>query len=85
MEYQLLIEEIIAKEPFIPSSAIFLYWSVSNCSQGCKVRCTLNHLMVSVYWVPQMQGVGRADDLLYFKSPTTTQMRCPANAYELDI
>jgi hypothetical protein len=28
-----------------------------------------------------MQGVGRADDLLYFKCPTTKQMRCPVNAY----
>jgi hypothetical protein len=31
--------------------------------------------------VPQMQGVGRADDLLYFKRPATKQMRCPVNAY----
>ena len=28
-----------------------------------------------------MQGVGRADVLLYFKCPTTKQMRCPVNAY----
>ena len=28
-----------------------------------------------------MQGVGRADDLLYFKRPRTQQMRCPVNAY----
>ena len=28
-----------------------------------------------------MQGVGRADVLLYFKCPTTRQMRCPVNAY----
>ena len=28
-----------------------------------------------------MQGVGRADVLLYFKGPTTRQMRCPVNAY----
>jgi len=28
-----------------------------------------------------MQGVGRADVLLYFKYPTTMQMRCPVNAY----
>ena len=39
------------------------------------------HLIVSVYRVPQMQGVGRADVLLYFKCPTTKQMRCPVNAY----
>jgi hypothetical protein len=31
--------------------------------------------------VPQMQGVGRADVLLYFKCPTTQQMRCAVNAY----
>ena len=29
-----------------------------------------------------MQGVGRADVLLYFKCPTTKQMRCPVNAYK---
>jgi hypothetical protein len=34
---------------------------VSNRSQGCKVRCASNHLIVGVYRVPQMQGVGRAD------------------------
>ena len=28
-----------------------------------------------------MQGVGCADVLLYFKCPTTNQMRCPVNAY----
>jgi hypothetical protein len=28
-----------------------------------------------------MQGVERADVLLYFKRPTTQQMRCPVNAY----
>ena len=28
-----------------------------------------------------MQGVGRADILLYFKRPTTQQIRCPVNAY----
>ena len=50
-------------------------------SQGCKVRCASNHLIVSVYRVPQMQGVGCADVLLYFKRPTTKQMRCPVNAY----
>jgi hypothetical protein len=30
-----------------------------------------------------MQGVGRADVLLYFKCPTTKQMRCPVNAYKI--
>ena len=29
-----------------------------------------------------MQDVGCADDLLYFKCPTTKQMPCPVNAYE---
>jgi len=29
-----------------------------------------------------MQGVGRADVLLYFKCPTIKQMRCPVNTYE---
>ena len=29
-----------------------------------------------------MQGVGHADVLLYFKYPTTKQMRCPVNAYK---
>jgi hypothetical protein len=29
-----------------------------------------------------MQGVGHADVLLYFKCPTTKQMRCPLKAYE---
>ncbi|MEN8690781.1 MAG: hypothetical protein AB1Z20_11815, partial [Desulfobacterales bacterium] len=29
-----------------------------------------------------MQGVGRADVLLYFKCPTTMQMLCPVNAYD---
>jgi hypothetical protein len=53
-----------------------------NRSQGCKVRCASNHLLVSVYRVPQMQGVGRADVLLYFNCPTTKQMRCPVNAYD---
>ena len=31
--------------------------------------------------MPQMQGVGCADVHLYFKCPTTKQMRCPVNAY----
>jgi len=56
-----------------------------NRLQGCKVRCASNHLIVSVYRVPQMQGVGRADVLLYFKRPTTKQMRCPVNAYTISI
>jgi hypothetical protein len=56
-----------------------------NRSQGCKVRCASNHLIVNVYRVPQMQGVGRADVLLYFKCPTTKQMRCPLNAYKISI
>jgi hypothetical protein len=38
--------------------------------------------MVSVHRVPQMQGVGYADVLLYFKCPTIKQMRYPVNAYE---
>jgi hypothetical protein len=29
-----------------------------------------------------MQGLGLADDLLYFKCPTTKQMWCPVNAYD---
>jgi hypothetical protein len=32
-----------------------------------------------------MQGVGCADDLLYFKRPTTQQMRCPVNAYPASL
>ena len=36
-------------------------------------------------WVRQMHGVGCADVLLYFKCPTTKQMRCPVNAYEIII
>jgi len=52
-----------------------------NRSRGGKVRCASNHLFVSVYRVPQMQGVGDADLLLYFKCPTKKQMRCPVNAY----
>jgi len=32
-----------------------------------------------------MQGVGRADVLLYFKRPTTQQMRCPVNAYPASL
>ena len=55
--------------------------AAGNRSQGCKVRCASNHLIVSVYRVLQMQDVGRADVLLYFKCPTTKQMRCPVNAY----
>ena len=32
-----------------------------------------------------MQVVGYANDLLYFKCPTTKQMRCLVNAYEKGI
>ena len=32
-----------------------------------------------------MQGVGCADVLLYFKCPTTKQMRCPVNAYVFSV
>jgi hypothetical protein len=53
----------------------------NNRSQGCKVRCASNHLIVGVYSVVMLQGVWRADVLLYFKCPTTKQMRCPVNAY----
>ncbi len=60
-----------------------MYFKFCNRSQGCKVRCASNHLIVSVYRVPQMQGVGCADVLLYFKCPTTKQMRCPVNAYQI--
>jgi len=43
-------------------------------------------LIVSVYRVPQMQGVGHADVILYFKCPTTKQMRYPVKAYgNLDV
>ena len=52
-------------------------------SQGCNVRCASSHIVVSIYRVTQMQGVGRADVLLYFKCPTTKQMRCPVNAYHV--
>jgi hypothetical protein len=41
--------------------------------------------MVSVYGVPQVQGTGHADVLLYFKCPVTQQMRCPVNAYAQPI
>jgi hypothetical protein len=37
--------------------------------------------MITVYRVSQKQGVGRTDDLLYFKCLTTKQMWCPVNAY----
>jgi hypothetical protein len=32
-----------------------------------------------------MQGVGRADVLLYFKCPTTKQMQCPVNVYRISV
>ena len=41
--------------------------------------------MMSVYRVPQMQGVGPADDLLEFKRPATKPRRCHVNAYEKSI
>ena len=59
----------------------YICFKIRNRSQGCKVRCASNHQIVGVYRLPQMQGVGRADVLLYFKCPTTKQMRCPVNAY----
>ena len=39
-------------------------------------------MVVRFYRVSQMEGVGRADLLLYFKCPTAKQMRCPVNAYK---
>ena len=66
-----------------------------NRSKGCKVRWASNHVIVSIYRVPprwnrlhisrgrQMQGVGSADVLLYFKYPPTKQMWCLVNAYLL--
>ena len=39
------------------------------------------NLIISVYRVPQMQGVECTDDLLYFKCLITKQMRCPMNPY----
>ena len=54
---------------------------MGNRSKGYKVLCASNQLIVGVYRVLQMQGVGCADVLLYFKSPTTKQMLCPVNAY----
>jgi len=63
-------------------TSIWPYQAMSaTCSQGCKVRCNSSNQKVSVCSVPQVQGVGRADVLLYFKCPTTKQMRCPVNAY----
>ncbi len=50
--------------------------------QDCKGHFASTHLIVSVYRVPQMQGVGRAGVLLYVKCPTTPQMRCAVNAYK---
>ena len=41
----------------------------NNRSQGFKVRCASNNLIVSVYRVPQMQGVGCADVLLVLQVP----------------
>ena len=42
-------------------------WFFYMRSQGYKVGCASNHLIVSVYRVLQMQGVGCADVHLYFK------------------
>ena len=53
----------------------------ANRSQVFKFRYASNQMFVSVYRVPQMQGVGHADVLSYFKCPTTKQMRCAVNAY----
>jgi hypothetical protein len=49
---------------------------------GLQSPLRFKPLILSVYRVPQMQGVGHAEALLYFKCPTTKQMRCPVNAYE---
>ena len=60
-----------------PSQITFI--KLDNRSEGCEVRCASNHILVCVCRVPpqwnrlritrgrQMQGVGRADVLLYFK------------------
>ena len=32
-----------------------------------------------------MRGIRRADVLLYFKCPTTKEIRCPVNAYHVFI
>jgi hypothetical protein len=81
---RLLFVEILIANQSRQSPAVKtkkLNWIFCNRSQGCKVRCASNQLIVSVYRVPQMQGVGRAGVLLYFKCPTTKRMRCPVNAY----
>jgi len=62
-----------------------VYPKLLNRSQGCKVRRASDHLIVSVYRVPQMQGVGCADVLLYFKCSTTQQMPCSVNAYQTTV
>ena len=49
-------------------------------SQGCKILCSSNHLIVSVYRASRMQGAGRANDPLYFRCPTTSLIRYPVNA-----
>jgi hypothetical protein len=59
-----------------------LFWEIGNRSQDYKVRWASNYVNVRVYRVPQMQGVGHADVTLWFKCPTTKQMRCPLKAYE---
>ena len=75
-------ESVESVEPVEPVEPVLPVLPVNrNRIQGCKVRFASNHLIVSGYRVPQMQGVGGADVLLYFKCPTTKQMRYPVNAY----
>jgi len=47
------------------------------------IQCQLHVIRcaVSVCRVPQRQGGGYADVLMYFKCPSTQQVRCPVNAY----
>ncbi len=45
-------------------------------SQYRNLQCASDRRIVSVYRVPQMQCVGRADVLLYFKCPVKS--RCGA-------
>ena len=63
----------------IPSSGRIL---LGNRSRGYNARFTASHRTVSVYRVLQMRGDGYADVLHVFR-PTTKQMRCPVNAYEI--
>ena len=64
--------------PVVPSPAFIRRHVYPICAMA---PCETMTLIVSVYRVPQMQGVGCADVLLYFKGPTTKQMRFPVNAY----